>query len=263
MATKPVFDDVPAWPGENPASAPPAPRDHNKPPLEELIPIEFREALLAEKPDFLTVLDRYLGVGDPNSEDYVEGAVDRAKCTNDDELGLCGEVVKNLRRAEQHVDATHKTVKQPYLDGGRLVDAEKNRLFGRIRAGRDKVQALQDEYNAEKRREELKRQREAEEERRKLEELARENNLEAALPPPPPAPVKAEPVRSDGGATVSTSIEYVGVVEDYTKAFRKVKDDAAVREAIDKAIQRLVKAAKGKTTIPGVRIDERVKTISR
>ena len=46
--TKPVFDDVPEWPSQGPA-----PRDHNRPPPEELIPLEFREALLSDRPDFL------------------------------------------------------------------------------------------------------------------------------------------------------------------------------------------------------------------
>lgn len=257
---KPIFDDVPEWPVQ---ASEPAPRDHNRPPPEEIIPLEFREQLLAERPDFLTRLDQFLGEGDPNSEDYKPGAVDRAKCEDPKTLGLCGDLINALRKAEQHVNSTHKTVKQPYLDGGRLVDAEKNALVGRIYAGRDKVQSLMDDYAAEER----KKQRELEAsqaaERAKLEELARENNLEAALPPPAPAPVKAEPIRSDSGATVSIGTEWQGRVVDYTKAFRKVKEDAKVREAIDAAIKRIVKATKGQMAIPGVELFEVTKTNAR
>ena len=261
MASKPVFDDVPAWP--EPQQAAPAPRDHNRPPPEEVIPQEFREALLAEKPDFETVLDRYLGVGDPNSEDYVQGAVDRAVATDDQTFGLCGEVVKNLRKAEQHVSNTHKAVKQPYLDAGRLVDAEKNALVGRILNGRAKVEQVMNDYATKKRAEEQKAAREAEEKRRKLEELARENGVEDVLPAAAPVQAKSGPVRSDGGATVSTVVNHVGVIEDWGKAYRKVKDDAGVKEAINKAIQRLVKGAKGNISLPGVRIEERVGTTAR
>lgn len=255
MATKPIFDDVPAWPEQKAAQA--IDRHHNKPPLEEVIPLEFKEALLAERGDFLTLLDRYLGT------DEAEGAVDRAVANDEKTFALCGDVIKALRAIEQHVDKTHKAVKQPYLDGGRLVDAEKNRLTARIAAGRAKVQIIMDEYADRKRREEAAERARAEEDRRKLEQLARENNLDAALPPVEEPAKKAEPVRSDSGSTISTSVEHVAVIEDYAKAYRKVKDDAAVREAIEKAIQRLVKAAKGKIELPGVRIVERTKTITR
>ena len=57
MATKPIFSDVPEWPEQ---SAAPAPKGHNRPPLEETIPAEFREVLLAERPDFLQKLDDLL-----------------------------------------------------------------------------------------------------------------------------------------------------------------------------------------------------------
>ena len=250
---KPIFADVPEWPD---AQAPVVDRHHNKPPLEELIPVEFREALLADKPDFLAVLDRYLGA------EGGEGAVHRAVATNDDELGLCAQVVKNLRVAEQHVEAVHKVAKQPYLDGGRLVDAEKNSLMTRIRDGKSLVQGIMDAYAAKKLAAEREEARKRDEERRRLEELARANNLEQALPPAEPAPVRTGPIRSDSGATVSLGTEWNSVVEDYPKAFKAVKQDAKVKEAIDAAIKRLVKTTKG-APIAGVRIWESVKTQAR
>ena len=110
IATKPVFDDVEPWPGENKASAPP-PKDHNRPPPEEVIPVEFREALLEDRADFLTVMERYIGGTDPETGESIEGAVDRAKCTNDDELGNCGKLVKALRAMDKHISDAHKRVK--------------------------------------------------------------------------------------------------------------------------------------------------------
>jgi hypothetical protein len=273
MATKPVFDDVKPWPGENPASAP-APRDHNRPPPEEVIPAEFREALISERADFLTLLDQLLGKGDPDSEDYVQGSVDRAKCADETTLGLCGELVKRLRACEQLVSKVHQDVKAPYLLAGRLCDAEKNALHGRIIAGKSRIEALQQDYLREQRRKEqlaeAERQaefRRQEAERQRLAELARENNIDPVVIPeaaPPPPPVqRAEPVRSDGGATVSRLTEWKSQVEDYRLAFTSVKDDAKVREAIDAAVQRLVKATKGQKPMKGVRIYEDVKASNR
>lgn len=259
MATKPIFDDVPEWPV---AQAAPAPKDHNRPPPEEVIPLEFREALLADHPDFLTLLDRYLGAGTPNAEDYKPGAVDRAKCESDDDLAGCGKVDKALRAAQQHVEAIHKAVKEPYLTAGRLVDAEKNALLARITAGRFAIGDMMNRYAAEQRRKEREEAQRIEAERRRLEELARENNVDTSfIPPPQPVANKVEPLRSDGVA-VSTTTEWLCQVEDYVKAFRKVKDDAKVREAIDAAIKRIVKATKGQP-IPGVRVWEGVKASAR
>lgn len=278
MATKPVFDDVPAWPGENPASAP-APMGHNKPPLEEIIPAEFRDELLRERPDFLTKLDQ-----------AVEAA-DRVKVVDDESLGRAGDLVNLYRAMIKHIDATHKAVKQPYLEGGRLVDAEKNALHGRVSEVKQRVEdignmfvarrdaerkaeqeriaaaeraaaeraaaAERERQEAERRAQEAARSAASEEERRVAEEQAaeaarkaEEAMADAALAPA--ATEKTEPVRSDAGATVSGKQEWRSEIEDYGKAFRAVKDDLKVREAIDAAIKRLVRA--GKREINGVRI---------
>lgn len=275
------FKDVPAWP-EPKAKAetpPPAPRDHNKPPPEEIIPLEFNEKLLEENPDFLMVLDNLIG------------AADRAQATNDEELGKCGNLVNSYRKAIAHIDATHKAVKEPYLIGGRLVDAEKNKLAERVNAAKAKVERIGNAYAADKKaREDAERlrieqeQRAAAEEAMRAERAAREAELaaeralaeaaneqereaaqaraaeaqaqaeqamaDAALAAA--APTKAEPVRSDEGATVSSKQEWKSEVENYQLAFIHVEDHPKVREAIDKAVAQLVKA--GKRQLDGVRI---------
>lgn len=251
MASKPVFNDVQPWPEQaKPATAS---IGHNSgAPSEDDVREQFRKALLITKPDFDARLEQ------------IEAAADRVAVTDDETLGRAGDMVRIIRATDKLVSDTHVAVKAPYLAAGRVCDAEKNALGGRLATVRAKVEQHMNRYAADKRTREIEEQRQAEESRRKLEELARENDLETALPPPPPAaPARAEPVRSDAGATVSTSIEYVSTVEDYAKAFRKVKDDAGVREAIDKAIQRIVKSTKGQTPIPGVRIDERAKALAR
>jgi len=258
-------------PAETAGYAPPE-RGHNRPPLEALIPLEFREELLRLNADAFNLMDDYLGTGDPNAEDFKPGAVDRAACADEESLGRCGRTINALRALEKIVSDAHATVKAPYLQGGRLVDAEKNALFGRIQIGRQKVQGLMDDYAAEqlrqRRKEEARLQaiRDAEiaEERRRAAE-AREagvKHVPVAPSPPPELFVRSEPLRTDG-ATVSMGTEWDAVVEDYAKAFRRVKDDAKVREAIEAAIKKIVKATKGQVAIPGVRAFERAKASAR
>lgn len=277
MATKPVFDDVAPWP-EKPAPAA-AHIGHNRPPLEELIPVEFRAELLRERPDFLNKMEAALS------------AVDRVEVVDDETLGRAGDLVNIYRACLKHIDATHKTVKQPYLDGGRMVDAEKNALIGPIEDAKRRVEAAGNAFTA-KREAELRAERErraaeeraaaeraaaAERERQRAEQeaadaarnaasdeerqtaaaraaeaaqAAEEAMADAALAAADTA--KTEPVRSDAGATVSSKQEWQCAVEDYSKAFRAVKDDPKVREAIDAAIKRLVRA--GKRELAGVKI---------
>lgn len=277
MATKPIFDDVPAWPDAKPAIAG---MHHNKPPLEELIPAEFRAKLLEEKPEFLTRFDAAIG------------AADRATADDDETLAKCGDLVNLYRAQINHINATHKAVKEPYLQGGRLVDAEKNALIGRVEDAKRQVEAIGNEYVAKqdaiRKAEQAKREAEereaaqraaaaeqaqrdaeraaelakkqattdeereaaqaaADEARRKADEEMQRAALAAAA-----TTTKSEPVRSDAGASVSGKTEFTSAVDDYPKAFRAVKDDPKVREAIDAAIKRLVKA--GKREIPGCRI---------
>lgn len=249
MASEPIFDDVKPWP-KTPLPAE-AVAGHNKPPAEEDVKAQFREELLSQKADFDSRLI------------HIEAAADRVEVKDDESLGRAGDMIRIIRATDKLVADTHTKVKAPYLAAGRTCDGEKNALCARLAVARGKVEQHMNTYAAEKRRAELEDQRKAEEERARLQELARENNLETALPPAPPPPSRPEPVRSDGGATVSVGVEYVATVEDYAKAFRKVKDDADVRHAIDRAIQRIVRTTKGQTAIPGVRIDERAKTIAR
>lgn len=274
MATKPVFPDVAPWPE---AKAAPAPIGHNMPPLEERIPAEFRQALLEEQADFYQKLDDLLGKGGPNAEGYVTGSVDRAKCTNADELAKCGVLVNILRKAKQRVEKVHKEQKQPHLDAGRLVDQQKNALVTRFDNAGQYVEGLQRDYQREQnrlaeieRQKLLDEQREADQRRADLEALAKDNGLEDALPPAPEPvfvpelPTRSAPIRTDG-ATVSTGMEWKSQVQDYAKAFKHVKTDAKVREAIDAAIQRHVKATKGNggKELAGVRMFEDVRVNNR
>lgn len=266
MATKPIFDDVPAWPE---ASAAPAPRDHNKPPLEEIIPAEFREALLAERPDFLVKFDQIIAAADRagrivNEDKVADGAAPVRAITDEDEWKAATDYINLARGAKKHIEAVHKSVKQPYLDGGRLVDAEKNALIARLDPAGNYVQGLSDAYGTEKLNRERAEQREADERRRKLEELAKEAGLDDILPEAEPE-AKREPVRTDMGGTVSVGTEWRAKVDDYAKAAKSklIYTDAKVQEAIDAAAKRIAKATKGQQAIPGVSMFEVAKTTAR
>lgn len=273
-----VKEEAAPLPGEAPASARVG-LGHNRPPLEEIIPVEFRAALLRDHPNFLLKLDQYVA------------AAGRAFANDDESLGRCGDLVNDLRKFLSHVNATHKEVKEPHLLAGRLVDAEKNRLVDVIDAAKRKVESIGNAYVAERdAKAKAERDRIAAEERaaaeramaaeRARQEAEREaeraalqaksdEDREAAAARAEAASAEAEeamanaalaaaqsakpePVRSDAGATVSGKQEWVCEVEDYSKAFRAVKDDPKVREAIDAAIKRLVRA--GKREITGARI---------
>jgi hypothetical protein len=68
----------------------------------------------------------------------------------------------------------------------------------------------------------------------------------------PAAGKGAEPVRSDAGSTVSTREVWNSEVQDFAKAFKSVKSNPKVQEAISAAVAGLVRA--GQREIAGVRI---------
>lgn len=289
MAT--AFHDVPDWPEAKPAEAL---LGHNQPPLEERIPLEFREALLADRPDFLARLDAVVGKVNPDPDNPADlGAVARVKVTNDEELGKAGDMIKIIRAAAAHVDEVHRTVKQPYLEGGKLCDAEKNSLTGRLGAAKAKVEGIANVYIAKKAADEkaerdrveaaqraaadaaaaaerarVQAEQEAaqavrnaatkEERDAALERAAQDRNdaadAAAASALAPASVTKAEPVRSDAGATISGTTDWDCRVDDLLKAFKATKNDPKVREAIEAAVKRLVKQTKGRMEIPGTTI---------
>lgn len=263
-------------PGEAPASM-----GHNLPPLEEQVKADFLEELLRDYPEFMTTYGALIE------------AAERAEANDDETLGRCGDLVSAYRDLITHITKTHKLVKQPYLDGGRVVDAEKNALLGAVEAAKRKVEGIGDAFVA-KRDAEQQAERDriaaeqrkaaeaaaaAERERERAEQAAieaqrstaneeeRQAAIEAAKAAEaaadeamanaalaPAAPAAPEPVRSDAGATVSGKKEWKSEVTDYQVAFiaADLANDENVRDAIDKAIARRVRA--GTREIEGCRI---------
>lgn len=274
--------------GENPASDPRTAIGGNMPPIEERIGMEFREALLSERPEFINRMESAIA------------AVDRANVTDEETLGKAGDLEKILRACDGHISETHKAVKQPYLDGGRAADAEKNRLIAPISDARlklkDRMNGFMAQREAERRAEQARiaaEQRAAQEaadraarEAHEAEEAAQRaaaaatNDAEreaariaateaqakaeeaiAAAPLAAAAPARAEPVRSDAGSTVSGKTVWNSEVEDFAKAFKAVRSNPKVQEAVATAIAGLVRA--GTREIPGVRIWSTVQAVAR
>lgn len=260
----------------------------NEPPIEEQIAMEFREALLSERPDFMVRMEGAVA------------AVDRAEVVDDETLGKAGDLAKILRACEAYVAEVHKAVKEPHLARSRACDAEKNALTGKITVARsrlaDVMNAFMAKREAERRAEEMRRAAEAraaaeaaakaEREAREAElaaqramaEAANEAEREAAAARAAEAqreaeqrmadaalaaaPVgRAEPVRSDTGSTISGRTVWQSEVENYKQAFAAVSDDTKVREAVDAAVSRLVRA--GKREIKGVRIWSTTQAVAR
>lgn len=275
---------------EAPTTNPRATIGDNMPPVEEQIAMEFREALLTDRPDFLVRMESALD------------ALSRvpAKIEDEETLGRAGDLDKILRSCDAYVTEVHKTVKEPHLARGRACDAEKNKLVSRINdarfALRDRMNAFMAEREARRRAEEARRAAEAraaaeaadraEREARAAEEAAaravaeaanveeraaaearaaeaaREAERKMAEAALAAAPVgKAEPVRSDTGSTISGRTVWQAEVENYKQAFAAVSDDPRVREAVDAAISRLVRA--GKREIKGVRIWSTTQAVAR
>lgn len=293
VTQEPSETEKASLPGENLASI-----GHNSPPLEELVAMEFREALLTDRPDFIVRMEAAID------------AVSRAAVTDDETLGKAGDLDRILRACEGHIAETHKTVKEPWLLRGRAVDAEKNGLVTKLTEARfalkDRMNKFMAEREAKRRAEEARiaaeqraaaeRAAAAEREREAAEAAARkaqedaerarqegdaagaaaaaqaereaaekareaEARMEENAIASAAARPKNEPVRSDTGSTVSGRKVWQSQVTDYQVAFIAVEDNEKVREAIDKAIAQLVKV--GKRQIDGVRIWETISAVSR
>jgi len=260
MATP--FPDVKPFPSE--AKQAVAAMGHNRPPVEIEAKAAFDE-LIDEKDGFRARFDNLIA------------AADRAIATDDESMGRCGELVKQIRAAANFVSDCHKAAKAPYLGGGRVIDGLKNEMIGPLDAAKAKVEGKQQVYSDEQdriRKAEARRQREAAEAawRAEQERIAAERAAyaEAETPivaeieqAPPPPIIEPEPeiIRGDYGAAVSTKRDWKSQVVDYEVAFMAVSENEKVREAIDKAIQGMVRG--GARKIEGVRIWDVAKVSNR
>jgi hypothetical protein len=222
---------------------------HNRPPVDEMARIDFNEAI-----------DKHDGVRSRIA--MLLDSSTRAIATNDEEAGRCAELIRQMGAVERVVEDERKATKEPYLLAGRAIDDAARTLISPLTEAKAKVRSTAESYMREKQRriDEENRRREEEQRRREEEERARAaaeqrepDTVFEAAPARKEEPVQ---VRSDFGAVASARKVKVAVVTDWAKAFKAVKNVAAVQEAIQKAVNGLVRA--GQTNIPGVEVREDV-----
>lgn len=187
----------------------------------------------------------------------------RAVAVDTDTAGRCGELVKQITAAERVIEDARKTVKEPYLEAGRAVDAAAKARVGSLVEAKAAVNSKLNAFvreEEERRRAEQRRadeaRRAAEAEQRAREEAARVANESVPEPEPvafvAPAPVEPTRIRGDYGSLTSAKTVWRHEVTDWAVAFIAVESNDRVREAIDKAIGAMVRS--GARQIEGVRV---------
>lgn len=183
------FPDAPAWPEAAPQAVGSQP-GHNRPPMDVEARSAFNE-LLDKRDGFRKML-----------EDIVESA-DRVEIKDDNSLGNAGEVVKQLRGAIKVINAAHSEAKAPYLAASRAVDEAKKLALRDLELAKEKIEAKQDAYVAER---------------------------------------DKTKAMGDLGATVSAADDWQFEIIDWDLTYMAVSDNEVVREAMKKAVAGRVRA---------------------
>lgn len=280
--TQPIFDDVKPFPGEGRLP----PRDHNRPPLDEMIVIEFNEAiepLAGRITDLLAAADR------------------AGPCTDDITAGKYGDYIRMVSAASAKVDEARVSIKAPYLAATRALDGRAKSTLDSLADGKAKVKRHLDVFiaaeeakrraehernMAEQRRLQAEAAAEAEKERQRLQaaadaEAAKERArlqaiederaaaagreaakviVKAEVVEVEPEPVYVAPVaepertvvRSDFGSRVGTKTEWAVKIDSVRKLPDNVLNHPTVLEAIEKVLKARVRG--GEREIKGCTI---------
>lgn len=199
--------------------------------------------------------------------DQLVGAAERAVAVDQDTAGRCADLGRQIAAAVKVVEGERETIKRPYLEAGRAVDAAAKMHTAKLLAAKQRVAGKVDTFvreerarvEAERRRaDEARRAEEARlaEERAAAEAAGRKVPEEAAAEAVEFVPTVQEvpPIRGDYGGLAAARTVWKAEVQDYTLAFMAVENNEKVREAIDKAVGALVRS--GVRKIDGVRIFE-------
>lgn len=243
------------------------PRDHNQPPLDQLIVEQFNDAIDGVDGFRKRISDLLAKKGAlPDVDD-------------EDSAGRMSDMVKITKAAIARLDDLHGSIKEPYLAATRAIDGArrgiKDELLQVEREARDKL----DSYVREQERK--RREAEAAEERRlaalREEQAARlaaeahgvDESVEAMVArieddyvPRAPAPAKSQPVaRGDYGSRLGATLDLIVEIVDVKKVPKAILMNPKVQDAIVSVAKAQVKA--GVTTIPGIKITETVKASVR
>ena len=201
-----------------------------------------------------------------------------APVVDQDTCNMARNLQAELSALEGRADEAHKKEKGPILLAGRAIDeryrfrdqlaqarAALGRHYGAWMAAEEK--RINDEraraYREQLAAQEAERKRLEEERAAKLRDEPVLALTDPPAPPPPPPPQPPAPVMIQAGGGVGRraglATEYIAEITDYRAAALHVIEDPSIAILVGKTIQRLVKAAKGNITIPGVTIREQRK----
>lgn len=240
---------------------------HNRPPISEVLTEQHRN-LIAE----------------------IEPLAERAnamprKVEKDEDLGPIGDLVVDASKLAKRLEGVRKAEKEPFLQGGKDVDAFFKPLVERAERIADAFEAIATQYQRDKaaaaRRaaeEEARKLREAEEKKRQeAEQAKRQATADRKLDQAEELADKAEEaeakaaasnaeltkVRTDSGVTAGTRTVWNFQITNYEAIPLDKLRPYFKREHVESAIRSLVGIQKGSTNLDGVRVFEDIKSTFR
>lgn len=244
----PAFDDIKPFPGENTLP----PRDHNRPPLEEMIVLDFEEALDSVE----NLRDRIKYV--------IQKAADLPACTNQEMAGKLGDFAKIAKTCLKVIDGKHDEIKRPFLTATRNLDAKKRGYTDVLNAAVAAAERKVTDWINEERRKEAARLAEERAAREAEDRARREAEAAQAGFAPEPEPVveevqtKAKPApmaTGDYGARVGTVTRWVHEPVTSLKGIApEVLKHPKVLEAVNTVVASMVRT--GTRELKGVTIKQ-------
>ena len=176
------------------------------------------------------------------------------KIATQEQADKAANYAEEFSKLEKDATKAHKTEKDPFLEGGRAVDAKWKPIAGKADEGKRAAKSAITPFLVEQDR----LRREAEAKQRELEAAQRKAEAEAAMagapPPPAPEPAYVPPVRTSAGSGRKTALKTYKVTEvtdlPALAAHLAAMDTPPVEfiEACQKAAARLLTAG---ATVPG------------
>ena len=246
MAT--AFPDVKPFPSA-PQAGPGAPLGHNRPPLEESIVMDFKEAIENE-PHLIEKIDALLA-----RKDAIV-----AQCVDADQAGKYGDGCKQIAACKKLIEGHRETLNRPLLTAQRNLKGAADKIIGDLAEVDAKLRQAIGAYQREEDRKadalRVEAERQAQAARDAAAAAAAENPEAAPEPLVDIAPVHIEqaPIRGDFGAKVGTTTTWKAEVKKVRQLPDRILNNARVIEAINKVLAAEVRA--GAREIKGARIWE-------
>ncbi|WP_271024911.1 hypothetical protein [Rhizobium sp. RCAM05973] len=197
-------------------------------------------------------------------KDQIDAALkgmDAYKTIGDDATAAKALSLRNrLNELSNQADKIRAKLKEPFLEGGKAVDAKFQPLVKSAKAGADTVRNSIGAWETIKLQEQRRREREVEQARIAAEEAARKREPDAEVmeaPAPTPAPVETAPapIKATYGKAASVSVKVVvDEVTDWQALAIYMCGHPTLQTALRDLAQRAIDA--GRTNIPGIKTKE-------